>query len=135
MPVQIEWYLPYRVIDVRSWGDVTLDEIHLQSQYFAKMLAEGEAQVPGVPLYLLYDATEASSMPPLYMMLKEVLPVLRFKNRGPAFLVTRSRAIRSIFELFAHVTRFELFTFATREEAIGALEKVIVRDNMRHTDR
>ncbi|MBZ0280409.1 MAG: hypothetical protein K8L97_06685 [Anaerolineae bacterium] len=134
MPVVIEWYRPYQVIDARLRGLVTMEDIQQQADVFVSMLSEGEVHASGKRLYLLYDTSEAESMPPVYMMLKIALPILRFKNRGPMFHITRSSTIRSIIELTAHITRFPLQTFATREETIRALEAKILEDGLR-TDR
>jgi hypothetical protein len=95
---------------------------------FVKNLTEAETHAPNTTQHILFDSTENISMPPIYRMMAQALPVLRFKNRGTMFHVTRNSTIRSLMELTAHVTKFKLRTFATREEAIRALETVLVED-------
>jgi hypothetical protein len=131
MPIEIEWYHPYRVIYTRAWGVLTLDDMQQQSDGFVTLLSEGQIHMPGKLLYLIYDTLEVESMPPVYKLVKQALPVLRFKNRGPMFHITRNRTIRSIIELTAHITQFQLQSFATREEAIRALEAVMAKDELR----
>lgn len=131
MPLEAEWYIPYRVIDERVWGTLTIEETQQHSDLMVEMLKEAEIHSPGKQVYLLFDDTEAESMPPAYLLLKQALPVIRCKNRGPMFHITHSTTIRSIVELAAHVMRFKMRSFATREEALDALQKVLVEDDLR----
>jgi hypothetical protein len=129
MPFVIDWYIPYRVIDVRLWGEVSGDEIRQLATHFVDMLTQVQIHMPDKKPYLLYDTLEALSMPPLYLMLKEAAPVLRFKNRGPMFHITQNQAIRSIAEITAHVTQFQLLLFETRAEALRALQVALAKDD------
>lgn len=135
MSFEIKWHTPYRVIDLRFWGQVASEEMQVISRHFVEMLAAGESHAPGRLVYLLYDTCEAESMPPSYLMLKEALPVLRFKNRGPMFHISNSQSMRRIVDLAAHVTRFPVRTFNTREDALRALEATINSDDLRQNDR
>lgn len=130
MPLQIDWYVHYRVIDAQMIGVVTLDDVEVMSQRFVELLADAQANVPGRILYLLYDTTGVESMPPLYRMMKQALPVLKFNNRGPMFHATRNQTIRNIIDLAANITRFQALAFATREEAIRAIESRLALDNL-----
>lgn len=131
MPFHIEWHTPYRVIDERVWGVLTTDDIRQHTELLISMLSDAQSHAPGKLVYHVFDDTEAESMPPAYLMLKQALPVLRFKNRGLMFHITRKSTIRSIVELAAHVMRFRMHSFATREDALRALEKAMIEDDLR----
>lgn len=134
MPIDVDWYRPYRVVDERVWGMVTGDDTRQHIDLLSSMLNKAQVHAPGRLVYLLYDDTEVETMPPIYLMLKQGLPVLRFKNRGPVFYVTRRKAISSIVELAAHVMRFKMRSFSTRKEALEALEKVLAEDDLRSAE-
>jgi hypothetical protein len=130
MPVVVDWYVPYRVIDVRLSGEISHAEMRELASRFVHMLTEVQLHTPGKKPYLLYDTLEATSIPPLYLMLKDALPVLRFKNRGPMFHVTNNRSMRSMIQLTAHITQFQLFSFETRAEALRVLEGVLLKEQL-----
>jgi hypothetical protein len=128
MPLQVDWYIPYRVIDARVWGVFTVEEVQQMSDVFVQYLTETQTHAPNITPHILFDSTENISMPPIYRMMAQALPVLRFKNRGTMFHITRNNTMRSLLELTAHVTQFKLRTFATREETIRALETVLLEE-------
>lgn len=129
MPLHVEWYLPYRVIDARFSGHVTASDIQLQVRLFVQFLSESKLMAPDKLVYLLFDTLQAESMPPFYRTLNQALPILKFKNRGPAFHVTRNSRIRHMIDLAAHVARFEVYSFSGREDAIRAIEEYLGREN------
>jgi hypothetical protein len=130
MPLNVDWYLPYRVIDVRLSGEVTQAEMSRMASEFVRMLTEVQLHAPSSKPYLLCDTLEAVSVPPLYLMLKDALPVLRFKNRGPMFHVTNNRSMRSMIQLTAHITQFQLFSFETRAEALRVLDAALLKEQL-----
>ncbi len=130
MPVEVTWYIPYRVADTKFTGIVTVKDLEYVAQRFVDLLTEAEAHAPGRMVHMFYDTTECESMPPLYLMLKQAMPVLRFKTRGTMFHITRSAALRSMLELTAHVTNFKTRAFPTREEAVRAAEAQLVNDDL-----
>jgi hypothetical protein len=130
MPVKIDWYVSYRVIDVRLSGEVTQAEIRYMASRFVELLTEVQVHEPRRKPYLLCETLEAISVPPLYLMLKEAMPVLRFKNRGPMFHVTQSRSMRSMIQLTAHITQFQLFSFETRAEALRVLDAALLKEQL-----
>lgn len=131
MPLKIEWMIPHRMIDERLIGRLTTDEFEQLTKTVVSMLAEAEREAPGRLVYLLLDATEVESMPPPYVMLKQAMPVLRFHNRGLMAHVTRSSLIRQMIELTAHVMRFRMQAFTSREQAIAALYAAMHADDQR----
>ncbi|MDX2075911.1 MAG: hypothetical protein SFZ02_05735 [bacterium] len=130
MPLHVEWYIPYRVTDARVWGVFTVEEVQQMSDIFVKYLTEASIHAPNTTPHIIFDSTENISMPPIYRMMTQALPVLRFKNRGIMFHITKNNTMRSLMELTAHVTKFKLRTFATREEAIRALEAVLIAEGL-----
>jgi hypothetical protein len=130
MPLQIQWYIPYKVIDERIWGKVTIEEMQEHTDTLLDMLTKAQNFASGQQLYHLFDDTEVESMPPAYLMITQALPVLKFQNRGPMFHITHKRPISNIIEIAAHVMGFQRRTFQTREQAIAALEAVILKENL-----
>lgn len=63
-------------------------------------------------------------------MLGQALPVLRYKNRGTVYHVTRSKTTRSILELTAHVMSFAVRAFASREEAMQVIDHMILQEDL-----
>jgi hypothetical protein len=132
MPFHGEWYIPYKVLDVRLWGDVTRDEIRPLVILFVKSLTETQTHMPGKKSYLIFDTLEVNSMPPIYLMMAEALPVLRFKNRELMIHITRNQAIRAIMDINAHVTRLPMVSVETRAEALRLLETAMTKEDL-HT--
>lgn len=133
MALEFKWYIPYRVIDARLTGHLTAEGAQEVVDNFVRMLTEAQSIAPGKLCYLLFDTREAKSVPPIYLMMKQSLPVLRFKNRGHMFHITNNQTIRSIFDLTAHVSQFPIMALATREEALKALEAIMLNENLRPT--
>lgn len=125
MPIETGWLIPYRVIDARVWGTITMDDLNPFVEAAVTLLTEAQTHSPETMVYLLYDTSKTDYLPPIYMMLKTSLPLLRFKNRGDVFHVGNNAAIRSIMELTSHVTKFKLHSFVNRDEAIRAVEKAV----------
>ncbi|MDX2139260.1 MAG: hypothetical protein SF123_14335 [Chloroflexota bacterium] len=132
MPLSVDWYIPYRVAEARLWGVLSVEEMQHYADECVRVLTESETHAPGKRTYMIMDALELESIPPVYLMLKQALPVLRFKSRDAMFLITRNQAIRNILELTAHVTKFKLHTFATREEALRAVDDALRRSDLAH---
>jgi|GEM_PF-3451174 hypothetical protein len=130
MPVAVDWYVPYRVGYSRLSGNVTSDDMQEYADHCVRILTEAETHAPGKRTYMIFDALELESMPPAYLMLKQALPILRFKSRDAMFLITRNQSIRNIVELTAHVTKFKIYTFATLEEALRAVDETLRRTDM-----
>jgi hypothetical protein len=130
MPFHGEWYIPYRVLELRLWGNITTEEIREITRLFVKSLTEVEAHNPRNKSYLLFDTLEVTRMPPLYLMMAEALPVLRFKNRELMVHVSRNKAIRAIMDINAHVTRLPMVSAETREEALRILEAALIKEDL-----
>jgi len=131
MTISIEWYMPNRVIEICVMGNVLAKDLDQYSAAVARLLAAAQQNAPGQMVYNLHDATRTESYPPVYLMVKRALPVLRFKNRGPLFLITQSRKVKSIFSLTSHTMDFPVQVFDTREEAIAALEITLAKEDIR----
>ncbi len=131
MPIEVEWHIPYRVIDETMSGKLSSHDMDEHTSRMLAMLQEAEIHAPGKLVYLLLDTTRADIMPPAYLMLQHALPVLRMKNRGLMILITQSKTFRSIIELTAHVMRFPVHSVATREEALKVLAATMYKDEAR----
>lgn len=130
MPIEVNWYLPTRILHARAWGRIHPDELDPYTDTCEKFLLEALANSDKL-VYLVMNGLEIESLPPVYVLGARGMPVIRMKNRGPMFFVTENRAIRTIVELTAHVTRFSLQVFTTEELAFKAAEAVMVRDDVR----
>lgn len=133
MPYQAQWYLPYKVIEARVWGRMTLEDWEQHRQSSARMLTEAQIHAPGSTVYLLMDTLDAESMPPIYLTIPKGQRVLKFKNRGTLFLIVQNDAIRSIMEVTAHITSepFLLRIFKERQAALDALTATLAKDALR----
>ncbi len=129
MPLDIDWHIPYRVIRVHATGIVKTEDFDHFAEVSVRLLSEAQTHAPGTLVYNIFDSLEVDIYPPVYLMLGRALPVLRFKNRGPLFLITQNRATSTLFELTAHVTNFSLRVFKTHEEALEVLELALAKDN------
>lgn len=127
MPHHVGWHIPLWVLEARFEGRVVVSEMSQLAEAYIQFLTEAEQQAPGRMIYLLFDTSDAENMPPMYSMLAYGLPVLKFKNRGPAFHVTRSGVIRKMIEVTAFVSGFKVTTYATRDSAIKAIEAVLIK--------
>jgi hypothetical protein len=134
MPLNVDWYLPYRVIDVRVSGEVTQSEMSQMASHLVEMLSEVQSYAPTKKAYLLFDTLEVVTMPPLYLMLKDALPVLRFRNRGPLFHVTQNQVIRSMMQLNAHITQHQLLSFETRAETLRVLDATLIKEDLQYVE-
>lgn len=131
MPFEIDWYIPYRVIDERTYGVITVEDLHNHTDTLARFLTEAQTHAPQHLVYQLYDDTGVERMPPAYLLFEMALPVLRFKNRGAAFHITNSRVWHNMFQLAGHIMSFQVQAFATREDALQILEKTMLKDDAR----
>lgn len=131
MSFSIAWYIPNRVIEVKASGNLVAADFDQYSADLVRLLHEAEKNAPGQLVYNLHDTSNVESYPPIYLMVTRALPVLRFKNRGPFFLITQSRKVQSIISLTSHVMDFPIRVFETREEAIAALDIALAKDDAR----
>jgi len=133
MPYQASWHIVHQVIEARFWGRVSVEDTDVHNDACVQLLTEAQNMAPKSTVHLLLDALEAESIPPLYLRFAQGMRVLKFKNRGTLFLITRSSSIKSIIEVTAYVSRehFPLRVFAEREEALQALDGYLARDAQR----
>jgi hypothetical protein len=130
MPYHGEWYIPHRVVNARFWGKAGVDDFDQHTAVCVELLSQAQGQVPGATVHMILDVEEAESLPPLYLMFGRAVPVLRFKNRGIMFVVTRNRTIKSIIELTAHVMNFSIMMFNSRAEMFSALEATLLKEDL-----
>jgi len=86
---------------------------------------------------MIFDALEAESIPPMYLMITQGMRTLKFKNRGTFFLLANNKSVRSVIEITSRVARehFPLRVFTKRQDAIEALNSYLERDNLRTQQR
>ncbi len=94
------------------------------------MLSEALGVAPIRKVFNVYDISAVDYHPPMYLMLGKALPVLRFKNRGALFVVTKKGTHRSMFELTAHVMNFGLRFYDDFDAAICAAEDAVAREDL-----
>lgn len=128
MPFYIDWLIPHRAINVLATGSIRSEDFDIYSDTLVRLLTEAQTHAPNLKVYNLFDSTTVKTYPPMYLMFKRALPVLRFQNRGPMYLITPNRATRSFFELTAHISSFSLQAFDNRQEALAALENALIRE-------
>jgi hypothetical protein len=130
MPYYGDWYIVHKVIEARFWGHVSVEETDVHNDVCVRLLTVAQQHAPNSTVYLLFDAGEAESFPPLYLRFAQGMRVLRFQNRGTMFLVVRNNAIRSVLEVTAHISRHHLplQVFEDRQAALDAIERVLARE-------
>lgn len=131
MPIQVEWMIPYRIIDERLSGRLGTEDLMQHSRFLVQMLSEALAVAPNRQVHLLLDMSDAQNVPPVYTMMKEAAPVLKMSNRGHLVLITRNAVIRNIVELTAHVMRFSMQACSSREEGEQILRIRVEEDERR----
>lgn len=131
MPHHGEWLIPLRVVYVRMWGVVTASELNEYSNLGVKFLREAQAHHPQRLVYLLLDNSEVESLPLTYLMISQALPVLRFQNRGPVFVVTANQMFKTMVRLTALVMHFPLHIFSDKGEALRAIEATMLKDDLK----
>ncbi len=131
MACEMEWHLPYCILKSRISGRCTDEDTITFTSDAVKFLTEAQTKAPDQTVYNVLDTLEAESFPPIYLMLPRALPTMRFKNRGPLYLVTSKQSIRHIFELTAHIMAFPIRAFSTWDEAIEAAEMAATKDMLR----
>jgi hypothetical protein len=55
MPLHIERYIPYQVVDERVWGQVTIEDVHQHTDCMLQILTEAQTHAPGTTIYQLFD--------------------------------------------------------------------------------
>jgi hypothetical protein len=130
MPYHADWYIPLRVAEARFWGKVDSGDLDRHSEACVRLLTEAQVHAPGRLIHLILDVSEVEVMPPTYLMMSRALPTLRFKNRDTMFVIAPKSASRSILEITAHVMNFKIRTFSTRDEALRAVEAVLLKDEL-----
>ncbi len=126
MPFHIDWLIPYRAINVLASGSIKPEDFDFYSETLVRLLTEAQTHTPNLKVYNIFDSMTVKTYPPMYLMFKRALPVLRFRNRGPMYLITPNRTTRSFFELTAHIASFPLQAFDNRQEALAALENALI---------
>jgi hypothetical protein len=101
MPIETKWHIENHVIHVRFYGVVTKADVE---QYAVDLLAllKAAEQVHDGKVNAIADGRHVESFPPIYLMAKTGLPVMRQKNRGVMAMITTNRALRAVVELTAH---------------------------------
>ena len=77
MPIDISWYVPQRVISMRSYGDITIDDTVAANHQLIQLLDDG------IPLvHTLVDQTELERFPISLTDLLESLTVMTHPELG-----------------------------------------------------
>lgn len=124
------WLIPLRVVSVRVWGHITVGDLDQHTELCIRLSQEAELKAPGVKLNMIFDASEALSLPPLYLMVSRALPALRYKNRNMMFFITQNHHYKSIINLTAHVMQFKIRIVADYQEALAGVEALLVEDTL-----
>lgn len=132
MSYAYEWYIPYRVMDARVWGEVTTAELEHHADVCVEYLTLARLHNPEGVVNIIFDTLGATHIPPLYLMMSQGIRVMKFKNRGTMYLVANNSAVRSVIEVTARVMReyFPLRIFSTRQEALDALHAAMAKENL-----
>ena len=82
------WYVNKRVIHVRAYGDVTIDEMHAFNEQVTAMLDEGDPLV-----HLIVEDNDVEGMPKSLQTFKEAMPFAGHPDLGWVLPVGNSSPI------------------------------------------
>ncbi len=129
MAYRARWLVPYRVMESTLSGPVTMADMDRHTEAAVQFLTEAQTHAPGQMVYNLFNTLEADRAIPAYLMLTKALPVLRFKNRGPLYHVTKSAQQRNVGDLTAHLMSFAIRTFEDYDEALEAIDNALAHED------
>jgi hypothetical protein len=122
MPYQTSWYQEKRVIYIRVWGDVTIDEIHEMSEEQGQYLNQGKPLVHSIS-----DITHVQSFPNNLAQLRDSMQASRHPNVGWILIVGPTTPLKRFFtsmltQILIPKARFRMFD--KMEEAVNFLKDV-----------
>ena len=119
MPFEISWYREGRIVGLRYYGNITLDDLKAATKAFADYVEKGTP-----PVHSLADVREVNKYP---VNLHQIAAAI---NRGDpnrvgwTVIVTSSTPIRFISTAIGNLIRSKVRAFATLEAALDYLREV-----------
>lgn len=127
MPITHQWIIPKRVIYVRWYGDITVEETQEANRATARFLAEG------IPLiHMLRDDSAVTSIPPVTLrQILDTLKAVRHPDFGWAVNIGYSNAFVGTFiNLYSKFTRIHIHRCETVEDGLAFLKQADVSLNL-----
>lgn len=115
----VDWLLPERVLYVRMWGDVALDELQAHNLRMLDLL-----NASPIPLYLFLDARERGSIPRNLNTLRRAVEYTGHKNLAGLLHVSTNSTVNAVSEILSKVLRAKYRQFQTFEEATDYLKRL-----------
>ncbi len=117
MAYELSWYHEQRVIYVRIWGDLTLDELrHYNTEVYDK-LDHGVS-----PVHLILDVTDMKQFPPSLTALKSTAHYLSHPNLGRNVMIGGPMLAQSFARITAQLLKLDFRTTRTMREALSLLK-------------
>jgi hypothetical protein len=120
---EVEWYIPYRVMLMKSSGKVTLMQLQDGIKKMKAMLDEASQQ-HDQRIYTILDQREVLSMPPVKFLMQEIQPLRDHPSGGKLIIVTDNRVLSLISSLMTHLTGAPITMTTTMEEAAAYLRRI-----------
>lgn len=119
MPYELNWRIENRVIWLRVWDVVTMDEINTISPQIMEMLNAGSA-----PVHLLADYTDVTRMPFSLQHSQKAVDVQAHPHIGWVMTITNNQRMRFITTILLQITSMWMRQFAKVDEALEFLQHV-----------
>lgn len=119
MPYEIAWYTEQRVMSIRLYGSVTLDDMERMTQESIDYVTNGSG-----PVHAIVSQYDVESMPHnLPALLKSMKP-RRQPNSGFTVVVTKNPVTRFLGSALFQAVGLEMRTAATFEDALAILRNI-----------
>lgn len=119
MPYELNWGMENRVISLRMWDQITMDEIDTISPQLMEMLNTGTP-----PVHLVADYTAVSGMPFSLQHSQSAVDVQAHPHIGWVMTVTQNPRMRFITSILLQITSMWMRQFANVDEAHAFLRQV-----------
>ncbi|HLV34728.1 MAG TPA: hypothetical protein VKY59_06440 [Spirillospora sp.] len=115
MPIEVEWFVPRRVILQRFYGEITLEDIRQSDELIEPLMAEG------IPLiHTIIDASEVESHPSM-KDIQNAATNTKYEGEGWRVLVGAGAIARFIGSIILQLMGQRYRMYDTLEEAVAFL--------------
>lgn len=116
MAYTVGWHQNQRVIQVRFWGDTTVEELKEMFESLIEHMDTGDA-----PVHTLTDVTEMRKFPLSIAAIKNTMPRADHPNQGWNVVVGGPVLVQSFSQIISRVLNVRYRSFQTMDEALEFL--------------
>lgn len=119
MPAQITWLIEGKVLHIRSWGRLTIEDFQMNKDIIMEMLNTATSPI----VHTLLDETDVEAMPRNMVALRESTTWTNHPRFGWAISYGNDeRFLNFVTSFISQVARIRYRRFATAAEAIAFLQ-------------